>query len=756
MSSTTIPEAWKKLETTPLDFILVGSGAGGSPLAARLAERGYQVAVVEMGPRKPDKASDAVVENTEVPLLHPETTEDSRHSLRYFVKHFDHDPNESLDPKIHRGDVDSRDGVEPADDQGVLYPRAQGLGGCTLHNAMITIAGPPEDWDEIAEAVGDPSWNGDTMRSYFERLEKCHYDQPRTFFGRLKRLVGLPDGWTTGRHGHHGWLHTTMSSVRFLKRERGFFKVVLSALIRSLESASDHAIEWVRPILKGRPFPELDPNHWQTLRRSQEGLCQIPLSVGPDGRRSGPRERLLAVYQNHADRLHLCTGVLVTRLCFAENVDDQEKDNAEEPPIVCGIEVLPKENQYQADPLYVHDGDAIADDQIEKIFCKREVILCGGTFNTPQLLMLSGIGPKDHLASESIQVPLRVDLPGVGRNLQDRYEVPVTATLSDRFRTLDDLELTSRGADAKDDPVLADWANSHGDPLDNVYSTNGGLIGFFKRSAQEETLTDLFMFALSGYFPGYHVGWSKPGRLAPATSFESANSAEVSSHDAESGDTPAAKHKRSLTWLVLKARSRNRNGYVQLQNADPRRRPEINFRSFANLNDENLVGGDADMEAIHEGVSLVRDILQHGKEKGVIESFELPGLSRFDGNERRWIQNIAWGHHACGTCKMGLASDRQAVVDSRLRVHNVGGLRVVDASVFPKIPGYFIVTNIYMLAEKAADLLAEDHPFDDTTYDPPVWQSQAVARSRELYPREVEEAEADLICRRREQSGVQS
>src|SRR5262245_1241664 len=103
--------AWTKPNETTLDFIIVGAGAGGAPLAARLAERGYTVLVTEMGPGKPDpdeKAGPVVkgpdgkeLDNTQVPLLHTETSEDPRYSLRFFVKHFDGDPHGSLDPKTH-------------------------------------------------------------------------------------------------------------------------------------------------------------------------------------------------------------------------------------------------------------------------------------------------------------------------------------------------------------------------------------------------------------------------------------------------------------------------------------------------------------------------------------------------------------------------------------------------------------------------------------------------------------------------------
>ncbi|HEX7680374.1 MAG TPA: GMC oxidoreductase, partial [Thermoanaerobaculia bacterium] len=74
----------------------------------------------------------------------------------------------------------------------------------------------------------------------------------------------------------------------------------------------------------------------------------------------------------------------------------------------------------------------------------------------------------------------------------------------------------------------------------------------------------------------------------------------------------------------------------------------------------------------------------------------------------KWIRDNAWGHHASCSCKIGRPDDPSAVVDSRFRVIGTKGLRIVDASVFPKIPGFFIVTPIYMISEKAADVITED------------------------------------------------
>ena len=112
-------------------------------------------------------------------------------------------------------------------------------------------------------------------------------------------------------------------------------------------------------------------------------------------------------------------------------------------------------------------------------------------------------------------------------------------------------------------------------------------------------------------------------------------------------------------------------------------------------------------------------MLESNKTEGLVESYGFPGAGEGqiagigsparEADLKTWIKNVAWGHHACGTCRIG-ASAEDSVLDSRFRVHGVRGLRVVDASVFPKIPGYFIVVNVYMISEKAADVVAEDHP----------------------------------------------
>jgi choline dehydrogenase len=499
--------------------------------------------------------------------------------------------------------------------------------------------------------------------------------------------------------------------------------------------------------VRGRAFPNLDPNHWDTQRKSAEGLVRIPTSISPDGVRSGPRARLLGLTEPNKARLHILTGAFVTGIEF-------EGDGE---PHAVGVRCLPREHAYEADPNATTVPEGWESQQVA-LYCRREVVLCGGAFNTPQVLMLSGIGPKAHLEEHGIEC--RVDLPGVGLNLQDRYEVPVMGTATDEFKSLRGLGSTSRNPVAEKDEMLEQWRTHarHSAAERGLYATNGGLIGIFKRSAQEDSVPDLFIFALPGYFPGYHVGYSRPATFArlltPQQAAQPQSAAERTAEDERARDAK----KRTVTWIILKARTRQHGGEVRLRSDSPFRRPEINFRSFP------LGAADPDALALEEGVRFVRGFLDRGVRAGIYESHDCPGLAEpaFNNDVNKWVRNVAWGHHACGTCKIGRDGDPNAVLDSRFRVRGVKGLRVVDASVFPRIPGVFIVANIYMVAEKAADVLTEDHPVPAERLPPeardalrldPVLRSRPEYEARRAYPIELEAREAELVNRRRAAAG---
>src|SRR5260370_12308850 len=124
------------------------------------------------------------------------------------------------------------------------------------------------------------------------------------------------------------------------------------------------------------------------------------------------------------------------------------------------------------------------------------------------------------------------------------------------------------------------------------------------------------------------------------------------------------------------------------------------------------------------------------------------------------IRTRAWGHHGCGTCRVGRSDDPLAVLDSRFRGRGGSGLRVVDASIFPEIPGFFIVTNTYMISEKAADTITEDarNPippdFVSGEKEPEDVRERYWQRFIQAYPRKLREREAELVQQRTKSAGI--
>jgi len=144
---------------------------------------------------------------------------------------------------------------------------------------------------------------------------------------------------------------------------------------------------------------------------------------------------------------------------------------------------------------------------------------------------------------------------------------------------------------------------------------------------------------------------------------------------------------------------------VRLRSADPLDPPLVNFHYF----EEGSDGAAADLAAVVAGVRFVRRLTAPLIESGLIAEELAPGPAVANDEQiADYVRDTAWGHHASGSCAIGANSDGAAVLDSAFRVRGTQGLRVVDASVFPRIPGFFIVSAVYIVAEKAADAILHD------------------------------------------------
>jgi choline dehydrogenase len=632
------------MSAADFDYVVIGSGAGGGPLAANLARKGFKILVLEAGgdPCSEDETGRLMYE---VPIFHGASTEYPPCAWDFFVRHYTDDDQQGKDSKV----------VEINGNKMVWYPRAGTLGGCSAHNAMITVIPQDSDWNYIAKITGDDSWSAEHMRSYFARLENCKYvARPNSFWAIVNSVISAIVGWFRGSkgsfdwthgHGFDGWLATSEANPKLVLKD----PELVTLLLKSVEEAlHDHIGD---PLT--RALTHFDPNDSRNAADSPEGLAFTPLTVR-NGKRVGPREYLLRVQKEFPDKLTIQKRALATRILF-------------EGTRAVGVEYIDKAHVYRADPQATDDPGSLPRMEVR---ARREVIIAGGAFNSPQLLKLSGVGPRAEL--DRFGIPLVADLPGVGENLQDRYEVGVISEFARDFALIEGGTFYPPAPGTPPDVFLKQWeADGTG-----VYATNGALIGIIKRSRKDLPDPDLYIFGLPGFFKGYEPGYSKK--------FE--------------------RHHNRFTWAILKARTNN-TGRVQLASVNPWDRPWINFQYFGDGKRET----DPDLDAIVSGIKFVRAMNECLSTVGLIKQEEIPGPDwQSDDKLREFIQNEAWGHHASCTNKIGADDDPMAVLDSRFRVRKTQGLRVVDASVFPKIPGYFIVSAIYMISEKASDVIIED------------------------------------------------
>jgi choline dehydrogenase-like flavoprotein len=209
-----------------------------------------------------------------------------------------------------------------------------------------------------------------------------------------------------------------------------------------------------------------------------------------------------------------------------------------------------------------------------------------------------------------------------------------------------------------------------------MYTSNGAALAIVKRSAPALPLPDILIMSLLAPFKGYFPGYS---RLV-------------------------AEERNRLTWSILKAHTRNRAGRVTLRSADPTVPPLIDFRYFDPADDP----AESDLDAVVTAIYFARRLIDPLLRSGTLAEEELPGQAlQTEAELKTFVRDHAWGHHACGTCAIGKRA-AGGVLGSDFRVHGTAGLRVVDASAFPRIPGYFIAAAVYLIAEKAADMILAD------------------------------------------------
>ncbi|KAF8865593.1 FAD/NAD(P)-binding domain-containing protein [Acephala macrosclerotiorum] len=418
------------------------------------------------------------------------------------------------------------------------------------------------------------------MRQYFVRLENDHV---------------VPKG--TRGYGFDGFLNITANAAEFLKNQTQATKV-LQATTKIISQEPSKIFE---PVTNGTDFNNDDPNRDQGV-----GLFGFPAHRDPLGRRVSARTAVFEVWNaSNPDStkkypLTVSLNSLATKVLF---------DRSGKLPRAIGVEYLLGQSMYSADPRYNCSSSGAK----KQVFARMEIIVLGGIFNTPQLLILSGIGPKVDLQNLSIEVI--IDLPGVGTNLQDNLEMGVVAFSANKTFTFDG-PICTFGAPG--DPCLAEWyeGKGHGD--------------------------------FHGYWPS-----------------EAVNNATKR--------VPGA-----FDFSMAKMHSNNRFGTLKLRSNNPRDTPLM-------------------IDQFPEGIGLGRSIFDSlTAAKNSLAPFM--ELSPCKGNRGCDIKD---------SCSIGSDSDPLAVLDSKFRVRGTEGLRVVDASAFPRTPGVFPVLPTFMLSMKASEVILQ-------------------------------------------------
>ena len=305
-----------------------------------------------------------------------------------------------------------------------------------------------------------------------------------------------------------------------------------------------------------------------------------------------------------------------------------------------------------------------------RVRARKEVILSASSFNSPKLLMLSGIGPADHLKEHGIEVVH--DLPGVGRNLQDHLEVWVQQECTQKI-------------------TLNSWLG----PLAKAWIGANWL--FLKRGLGTSN-----QFESNGYIR------SRAGMKYPDIQFHF-----LAGAIAYDGSSAFKGHGFQVHLGANKPKSR---GWVKLKSADPEAPPEIVFNYFAEEDDK---------EAFRAGLRWTREIFAQPALDEYRGQEVSPGPDvQTDAQIDQWLAETAeTAYHPAGSCRMG--TDAMAVVDPECRVHGVRNLRVVDSSIMPTVTNGNLNAPTIMIGEKAADHILGRTPLrsDAPSFAPDDWQT---------------------------------
>ena len=522
------------------DYIVVGGGAGGCAVAARLSEDPQ----VSVGLLEAGKGDDQTL--IKVPFCTAIMLPTSINNWAFQT--------------VPQPGLNGRRGY---------MPRGRALGGSTSINAMVYTRGHPWDYDHWA-SLGNEGWSWRDVLPYFRKSE-----HNENFAGEY--------------HGQDGPLN-----------------------VANLRSTN--------------PFQEI---YLEAAR--QTGFKLIDDFNGPDQEGIG----IYQVMQKNGERWNAARAYLHPHLASRPN-----------------LQVI---TQARAQRILFSGKRAVGVDFLEggvrhSFRAKREVILAAGAIQSPQLLMVSGVGAGAEL--KQFGIPVVHDLPGVVKNLQDHPDY----VFNYRAKSLDLLGISLGGTLRLLDEI-GRYRREHTGMMTSNGAEGGGFLRRFPDSPAPEFQLHFVVGMIDSHARKLHLG-----------------------------------HGYSCHICLLRPKS---IGRLSLASADPMAAPDI---------DPNFLGHPDDLDAMVDGFKLTRKLMDAPILAGIRTGEVYTAGVHSDDEIREELRNRADTiYHPVGTCKMG--GDAMAVVDTRLRVHGLDGLRVVDASIMPTLVGGNTTAPTLMIGEKAAQMI---------------------------------------------------
>lgn len=613
--------------------IIVGCGAAGSVVAARLAENpDNNVLVIELGP---NNLGHSFIETPGKNFLlwdNPFGPQPSPSSLAFETK--------KQDGRTYR------------------YPRGNGFGGSTNHHSLIDGRGSAQIYDKIAQLVGDSRWAYQNILPYYKKMENYHGSSENKSY-----------------RGNTGWLQVIQHEGK-------------SPLHADFMQAAHKTTG--APIRKDLSS---DP-------KKADGISLVNLHVTPEGQRSAAFENLLLPLMMKQKNVIVLFNTLVTKVLIEEKDDTLR---------AVGVDVFHKPRAYHVDNSLKDTKSNSAPLKV-RFNAQKEIILSGGAINTPQLLLLSGVGPAQHL--KEIGIPVILDKPGVGSNLLDHHEVAITyevdadkliwPTQATNILDTVDAELNKTKNENKKAELLALRARvlPFADKTEQRIG-KGSIILDWHSGLKSDVGHDLHIAASEGFWFDFDFKSLEklPDGKQRAEYF-------MSEEIINAPNFPRVFHHFLLEIIKITKSA----GSIRLANSNPSAQPIIDLALYQD---------DEAVERMAHGIQMVRKIAQHPDLKkyykldsagNPIEIFPGPEVKTIDELKaylKRWS---AFGHHIAGTAQMGRTDNPSAVVDTHLRVIGIPNLRVIDTSVYPSpyLHGYNTARAAYLIGEVGADLIKED------------------------------------------------